>query len=100
MKLLPSTFRKDGFELRVVQRQGNVALLVKSKPDQSESFEVVILQHRPAETIHGKHYPAREVMPRPEQWGKYGFTPFNLELAEIKFTQLTLEGRFHHEEVA
>lgn len=55
----------------------------------TESYEVVIIQYRLAETIRGKYYPAREVMPRAEQWGKYGFTPFNLELAEIKFDQLT-----------
>ena len=88
MRPLPQTFREDGFELRVVQRRGNVALIVKSKPDQSESFEVVILQHRPAETIHGKHYPAREVMPRPEQWGICAWTPFNQQEAQILFQNL------------
>lgn len=89
MKPLPQTFREDGFVVRVVKRKGNVALLVKSKLDQSESYEVVIIQTRPEETIYCQRYPAREVMPHSEQWGRHGWSPIDEESAELLFQQLT-----------
>ena len=92
MNPLPNRFNDDGFAFRVVKRRGRVALLAKSKGKMSDRYEVVIIQNRPEETIHGKVYPAREVMPRPAQWGECAWSPFDREAAEKWFEQLTRKG--------
>jgi len=97
MTLLSSLFTENGFTVRVVERRGRVAILAKSKVRIPDRFEVVILQHRPEEMIHGRLYPAREVMPRPERWGIDGFSCFDRADAEIRFDELAREGGFSHE---
>jgi hypothetical protein len=53
IKPLSETFRHDGFDFRLLQRQGNAALFEKSKPTHTRpSFEVVIIQG-----ISGWSYP-------------------------------------------
>src|SRR5262245_36209737 len=74
VKSLPDNFRSDGFDFSVLNREGNVALLAKSKPGGVTSYEVVVIQHRPAEVICGQPYPAREAMPRSEEWGVAGWS--------------------------
>ncbi len=91
---LPESFHEGGFDYRILRRTGRIALLQKSKPNQKVGYEVIVIQQRQAEKIYGRSYGAREVMPRTEQWGFYAWTPFNLEEAQIKFTQLIREGLF------
>jgi len=89
VNLLPHTFTLDGFAFRLIQRTGDVALFEKRKPAHSrESFEVVIIQKHPAETICGREYPARESMPPSEAWGTSGWTHTELEDAKRKFRAL------------
>ena len=92
MKPLPDTFRSDGFDFRLLRRDADVVLLVKSKPSGTASYEVVILQHRPAEIIGGIHYPPREAMPRSADWGISGWSYATHETAEARFQKL-VEGR-------
>jgi hypothetical protein len=67
-----------------------VALFEKRKPTHTNSsFEVVIVQKHPAMTFpNGKHYDARESMPRSEDWGTKGWTYTDLENAQTKLNQL------------
>ena len=89
MNTLQATFTYDGFAFRLLKRAGNVALFEKRKPSQSrESFEVIIVQQHPAETICGRNYPARESMPPSEAWGTAGWTCTTLDDAESKFRAL------------
>jgi len=88
MTPLPDQFRSDGFDFRMLKRAGDVALLVKSKPDGTPSYEVVVIQHRPAEVICGREYPAREAMPRSEGWGASGWTYIDRDAAEVRFDKL------------
>lgn len=100
MKSLPNTFSDDGFVVRVVKRRGRVALLAKSNTRISDRYEVIIIQRRPEESIHGKDYPAREVMPRSEQWGECAWSPIDRQAAETKFEELTRKGGFSREGIA
>jgi hypothetical protein len=85
---LPETFRSDQFDFRVLNREGDVALLAKSKPGGTTSYEVVVIQHRPAEVICGQPYPAREAMPRSEDWGVAGWSYRDRERADARFYRL------------
>ena len=60
MNGLPERFRDGGFDFRLITRRGPVALLAKSKASLAESYEVVILQHRPKEIVFGTVLPAEK----------------------------------------
>ncbi|MDA1278098.1 MAG: hypothetical protein O2960_29225 [Verrucomicrobia bacterium] len=98
MKSLQTRFTHDGFDFRQLSREGTIALFEKSKPSHSrESFEVVIVQTRPAENVLGREYPVRESLPPAGAWGTSGWTYTELEDAKTKFRALiesSQEGRF------
>lgn len=76
-------FTHDGFTLRQVAREGMVALYEKFRsPDGIKRFELVVLQHRPAEIVCGKPYPARECYPNSNEWGQRGWTFLTLDSAQ------------------
>lgn len=82
-------FSYDGFAFNLIKRDGDVALFAKRKPNHLfPSFEVVIIQKRPAERICGRDYPVRETMPTSETWGTYGWTYQTLDSAIVKFFSL------------
>ena len=89
MKILPVSFHRDGYDFTQVIRQGNLAIYSKTKPHYTRpSFEVVIVQQHPAETICGRIYQERESMPPSEAWGTAGWTCTTLEDAKIKLRTL------------
>ena len=89
MKRLEPQFTYDGFAFRLLERMGDVAILEKSKPHHpSASYEVVIVQRHPAQSIHGRDYPARESMPPSESWGALGWSLASLADAKRKSDQL------------
>ena len=86
MQTLPTEFTFDQFQFRQLARAGDVALFEKSKPHHSRPcYEVVVVQHHPAQTIHGRQYPEREAMPPSESWGTLGWSPADLLAAQRKF---------------
>jgi hypothetical protein len=86
---LPTSFKDDGFTFTLIRREGDIALLSKTKPHYTRpSFEVVRIVHRPAEMIKGKPYPAREALPSTSTWGTYGWTYCTLEDALVRFNKL------------
>jgi hypothetical protein len=92
MKPLAETFTHDGFQFCQLAREGDVALFEKSKSGHFRpSYEVVIVQHHPAQTIHGRQYPERESMPPTESWGDLGWSLTDLDSAKMKFRQLAAD---------
>ena len=86
---LPVSFQQGHFAFTLRNRVGNVALLEKRNPNhRRETFEAVIVQIHPPETICGSEYPARESMPPSEDWGTAGWTYTELEDAQRKFCEL------------
>lgn len=89
MQTLDQKFTYDQFTFHQIARNGNVVMLGKNKENHSRlSFEVIIIQHHPAQTIHGREYPARESMPPSESWGISGWTFTTEEEARRKFQEL------------
>ena len=93
MKPLPDNFHSDGFDFRILRRGGDVALVVKSKPGGTSSYEVVRLIHVPARQMFGRLVPAHEAMPASEQWGQRGWSYPDRDRAEAKYRKLTGHAR-------
>ncbi len=94
---MPTQFRSDGFNFRLVRRDGMVALLSKQKTQHDRpSFEVVVIQTRPAERIFGRELPEREAMPGSECWGRFGWSYGDRAGATARFNQLCLLRRKGH----
>lgn len=86
MTPLPTKFsgRADqrGFEFEQIERVGNIAIYRKTKPGQKVVvFEVVRILIRKAEKAFQRDYPNREVYPKSEFWGLYGWTECSVEHA-------------------
>jgi len=94
MKELEFPFVRDRFKHELVERQGLVCLVKRSKPGHWH-WEVVKLQIMPPSQFKGQSYPEREKYPGDEQWGTYGFTylPTDLEIARKRYLSLK-EGAF------
>jgi hypothetical protein len=91
MKEIPPAFRQNGFEFKLLLREGNIALFRKTKPGLGfEIFEVVIIQRHDTFVIHGKEIEAAEHVPSSEQWGVKGWTYSDRVSAGRKFDQLKL----------
>jgi hypothetical protein len=89
---LPETWTDAGWRFRVLDRSGMVALLAKSRGGR-DFFEVVVVQRQPARTWpSGRTTPAKEAMPSPEEWGTYGWSPYDLPAVEAKFAELASAG--------
>lgn len=68
-----------------LKRKGQVALYERS----DGCFEVFIVQKKPEQLIYNKLYPAREIYPHNEDFGKKAWCFKNIEFAERKFQKLT-----------
>lgn len=91
MKPLEETFTRNKFVHTVVKREGDVALVAKYRRGGSPHvlyFEVVYVVKYPEYTIGGVTIPAHEGMPGSNQWGKLGFSPFDITAAMSKFKEL------------
>jgi hypothetical protein len=93
MRKLPQTFALGSFTFRLIKREGDVALLEKSKPSWSiPRYEVVIVQETRTWS-GGVVSPAHEELPGSWQWGSEGWSYSDPEDAWQKFHELTGRGR-------
>jgi hypothetical protein len=91
---LKDGFTIDGFIFTQLKRTGDVALFGKRKPNWAKdvfTYEVVVIQQKEAYTLFDRSGPAREAMPKNEDWGKFGWSYQNLEAAKLKFKNLVGE---------
>lgn len=72
-KKIPTNFRKDGFDISLLERQGDVALYVKTRGIY-RGYEVMVIR------THNKDYEpfninaGDEYLPCTNDWGTFGFT--------------------------
>jgi hypothetical protein len=90
MITLEFPFTRDGFTHELVERDGRVCLVRRSKPDHWH-YEVVLLAIEHDKTIRGVFYPEHERYPSSEAWGTHGFTYRSGELQQATARQRTLE---------
>jgi hypothetical protein len=94
VKTLPKEFRSDGFDFRLIMREGDIGLLVKTKRGWVCSFwEVVKIQHLSEKLWpNGQITPAHEAMPASESWGTKGWSFSIREKARQKLDSMTARG--------
>jgi hypothetical protein len=90
MTPLPQTFRRSGWDYKVLSRDGDVAVLEQTKAGCDTRYEVVVVQRHNGYEIGGKVMPPGEAMPSPEQWGRLGWTLMDRESA-FKKSKTVLE---------
>jgi hypothetical protein len=93
-KQLPTQLRRDGFDLRQIAREGNLAIYTQvwnGCPDPSVCFEVIRVKRREGFEINGRFVDAAEVYPPSELWGVDGFTFTDRNKAWAKFFEISLE---------
>jgi hypothetical protein len=87
-------FDRDDWRHVLVRREGDVCLVERSNlrvEPPSVHWEVIVVQHRPAETTRsGRSYPARESYPGPAAWGEAGWTFTERVQADAKMAAVTL----------
>lgn len=86
-KEIPTNFRKDGFDISLLERQGAVALYVKTR-GLYKGYEVMIVR------THNKDYEpfgikaGDEYLPCTNDWGTFGFTYADEGSAKKKMKEL------------
>ena len=77
---IPQTFKSNGFNFRLLRRDGDVAIFEKTRPNLPHvGYEVVIIQKRRTRIICGRAVPGHEAMPNPRDWGRLGWTPYDYD---------------------
>jgi hypothetical protein len=90
-KPLAKEFCHDGFTLRQIVREGDIAIYEQTWngcANPSVAYEVVRIRCRDAREIKGKLLEASEVYPRSEAWGTDGFTLTDRDAAFAKLREL------------
>jgi hypothetical protein len=93
-KPLPTEFRRDGFEYRLIAREGDAAIYEQRWTDCAEpspAYEVIHIRRREGFQIGTRFVEPAEVYPASEAWGVDGFTFTNRNKAWAKFSEISLE---------
>lgn len=87
---LPAHFKSDGFDLDLVERDGDYAIYKQSSPrGRLISYEAVRIRHRPSRKMpNGNISPAVEAYPSPRDWGKTTWSCATLERARKRLLEL------------
>ena len=94
MKTLETELRSGNRTLRQIKRQGMVALYELWNADALLiGYEVHVIQIREAEMVYGYAYPQRESSPRSADWGTYGWSYLERDLAGAEKRYLSLLGK-------
>ena len=91
-------FNRGGFTHELLERDGLVCLVKRSKPKHWH-YEVVKLQIRAPSEFQGRHFPEREKYPSDEEWGIYGFTYLASDLKSAQERYLSLAEAYSGTEV-
>jgi hypothetical protein len=99
MKPIPSTFRKNGWNYKLLARNEHAAIYTQSLHQdlpangRAAGYEVVVIGRREAgsATLGGVvvEFEASETLPATESWGVKGWTFPTKEAAEVKFAEIS-----------
>jgi hypothetical protein len=86
---LPETFTSGGFDMRLVQRRGDLAIYAQCRKDKIVSYEVVKIAHKPTRRLpDGSVAPPCEAYPSPSEWGRTAWTCVSIERAQERLAGL------------
>jgi hypothetical protein len=87
-------YSKNGYKFNLVKRLRDNAIFKGTRTDhgeQSETFEVIMIQSHNGLEIHGNKVPPSEFRPSDSQWGTKAWTFQSIEAANIKFNNILLK---------
>jgi hypothetical protein len=85
MKTLATEFTRLGFTHKLIERTGEIAIYERTKPHYQRShYEVIIIRTAEPSTRFGKEFPATELYPSAQQWGRLGYTYPDLASAKAR----------------
>jgi hypothetical protein len=90
-KLLPTRFRRDGFNYRQIAREEDTAIYEQTwsgRAEPSVCYEVVRIRRREGFQIDGRFVEPAEIYPRADTWGVDGFTLTDKDAAFAKLREL------------
>ena len=90
MKTLPTAFSKNGFDYEMVKRNTYAAIFAQKLEGGDYAYEVIRIKNRETRHAFGSILEGGEHYPTANNWGTDGFTYHNLELAEVKFQELSI----------
>ena len=88
-KVIPTEFKKKGFNYKQVRRDGMKAIYLQTRDDsQMSNYEVVRLGRHNGYNMGGSHIEPAETYPGSSLWGIMGWTCTDIESANKRYNQL------------
>ena len=88
-KVIPTEFKKKGFNYKQVRREGMKAIYLQTRDDsQVSNYEVVKLGRHNGYNMGGSHIEPAETYPGSSLWGIMGWTCTDLDSANKRYSQL------------
>lgn len=87
MTPLPEQYRKNSYDFKLVERNGDVAIYEQREPLDNRflCYEVFIVQKQKASVLpNGMQIHEKEVSPSASQWGTLGYSCWTLDAAKEK----------------
>ena len=82
-------YQKNGHDFTLIERSGEVAIFHgKSRINDSETWEVILIQSHQGRVIMGNYYEPTEYPPNNTQWGSFGWTCASLDRAKEMMEEL------------
>ena len=98
MKPLSQTFRRHGFNHRILIRDGDLVLVEKSRPHWTRAtYEVCRVQFNHERVMAGRLIEATESLPSAEAWGSQGWSFRDRAAAQTKLFELIEDRKSHHD---
>lgn len=87
-KILKDKFIKNGFNFKLLKREGNKAIFEKKKSKINYCYEVILIDRHDGYTLGDTYIEPAESYPSSSQWGEKGWTFKDLNKAEERFNKL------------
>ena len=88
-KVIPTEFKKKGFNYKQVRRDGMKAIYLQTRDDsQMSNYEVVRLGRHNGYNMGGSHIEPAETYPGSSLWGIMGWTCTDLDSANKRYNSI------------
>jgi hypothetical protein len=88
-KVLPTEFKKKGFNYKQVKREGNRAIYLQTRVGTTlNNYEVIRIGKHNGYTMGGSFIEAAETYPGSSLWGIMGWTCTSIEDANTRYDKL------------
>ena len=99
VKTIPETFSKNGFAYRLIERTARGAIYSQTHAATGKlcAYEVIRIQNHATKQTPHFTVEAGEGLPRTDEWGRAGWTFFDLPAAKAKLRKIGLPSAIRHQ---